>query len=117
MYLPWLKPHRLTLTKEAGLAAFGEHWAEHAGYSSLIFDYRGFGNSDGQPRNLVTLERQIQDYKSVLAYARSLPETFRADRIVVMGSALSGLHVAELICQDGALAGGMAHCPMLDGDH
>ncbi|KAG2142362.1 Alpha/Beta hydrolase protein [Suillus clintonianus] len=104
----------LTATKDAGLAAFGERWARDAGWASLIFDYRGFGDSEGEPRNVVDFESQLQDYQSVMSWARSRPQDFLADRIVVMGSAASGLQVAELVVNDGALAGGMAHCPILD---
>ncbi|KAJ8488729.1 hypothetical protein ONZ45_g13855 [Pleurotus djamor] len=107
--------HGMMVIKEAGLAIFGERWAIDAGYASLIFDYRGFGDSDGEPRNLVSLEQQLQDYKTVLKWARERPESFRNDKIVVMGSALSGLSVAQLLLEDTGLAGGMAHSPMLDG--
>lgn len=94
---------------------FGERWARDAGYASLIFDYRGFGHSDGHPRNLVVLEKQLQDYRSVIEWARARPELFRTDKIVVMGSALSGLVVSDLVINDPDLAGGMAHAPLLDG--
>ncbi|KAJ8514921.1 hypothetical protein ONZ45_g7611 [Pleurotus djamor] len=107
--------HGMTVIKEAGLAVFGERWATDAGYASLIFDYRYFGDSDGEPRNFVSIAQQLEDYKSVLNYARERPETFRNDKIVVMGSALSGLSVAQLLLEDTGLAGGMAHSPTLDG--
>ncbi|EPQ49951.1 alpha/beta-hydrolase [Gloeophyllum trabeum ATCC 11539] len=107
--------HGLSLVKDAGLAAFGEEWASRAHFASLILDYRHFGESGGEPRNLISLEKQLQDYQSVIDWARARPEKFRVDKIVVMGSALSGLHVAELLLRDQRLAGGMAHCPVLDG--
>ncbi|KAF7792667.1 hypothetical protein EIP86_003764 [Pleurotus ostreatoroseus] len=97
--------HGMTLEKEAGLAVFGERWAAEAGFASLILDYRGFGSSDGQPRNLIVLEKQVQDFRSVIEWARARPETFRTDKIVVMGSALSGTVVADLVVHDGELAG------------
>ncbi|KAF8590408.1 alpha/beta-hydrolase, partial [Ramaria rubella] len=81
----------------------------------LIFDYRGFGASGGQPRNLVTVERQLQDYRSVIEYARAHPDMFHSNKIIVAGSAFSGLHIADLVVNDPGLAGGMAHCPLLDG--
>ena len=101
--------------KKAGLDVFGRHWATDAGYASLILDYRGFGDSDGLPRNLVVLEKQLQDYRSVIEWARARPEVFCVDKIVVMGSALSGLIVADLVIHDSGLLGGMAHAPVLDG--
>lgn len=103
------------MIKGAGLAAFGERWASEAGFASLIFDYRGFGESEGTPRNVVDLNAQLDDYKSVIQWARGRPVTFRSDKIVIMGSALSGLSVSKLVQEDIGLAGGMAHSPMLDG--
>lgn len=103
------------MIKDAGLAAFGERWAQEAGYASLILDYRGFGSSGGEPRNLAIVENQLQDFRTVIEYARAHPETFKVDKIVVMGSASAGLYVADLVVHDGQLAGGMAHVPMLDG--
>ncbi|KAF4578362.1 AB hydrolase superfamily protein [Pleurotus pulmonarius] len=107
--------HGMTVIKDAGLASFGERWASDAGYASLIFDYRFFGESGGEPRNFVSLEKQLEDYKSVLKWARQRPDLFCNDKIVVMGSALSGISVSQLLLEDTSLAGGMAHCPMLDG--
>ncbi|KAE9390165.1 alpha/beta-hydrolase [Gymnopus androsaceus JB14] len=107
--------HGMTAIKEAGLSAFGEAWASSAGFASLILDYRFFGDSDGEPRNFLSLKKQLEDYKSVIKWARERPETFRNDKIVVMGSALSGITVANLLLQDPGLAAGMAHCPLLDG--
>ena len=97
------------------MAVFGEHWASEAGYAALVLDYRGFGESDGEPRNLVSLKKQKEDYEAVLKWARHQPETFRMDKIVLMGSALSSLVVAKLLVEDSGLAGGMVHGPVLDG--
>lgn len=108
--------NRLSVIKAAGLQAFGQRWATDAGYASLIFDYRCFGDSDGQPRNLVSLDKQLQDYRSVINWARQRPDIFMNNKIVAMGSALSGLSVASLIIEDSALAGAMAHSPMLEGN-
>jgi uncharacterized protein len=106
---------RLTVIKDAGLAAFGEVWATQAGYASMIFDYRHFGQSGGHPRGLVSLEQQVEDYKSVIKFARQRPHRFEGSKIVVMGSALSGLHICQLAVKDPALAGAMVHTPMVDG--
>ncbi|KAJ8699255.1 hypothetical protein PTI98_002387 [Pleurotus ostreatus] len=105
----------MTVIKDAGLASFGERWASDAGYASLIFDYQFFGDSGGEPRNFVSLEKQLEGYKSVLKWARQHPDLFRNDNIIVMGSALSGISVSQLLLEDTSVAGGMAHCPTWDG--
>ncbi|KAF9463384.1 alpha/beta-hydrolase [Collybia nuda] len=107
--------HGMTMIKDAGLATFGEIWATQAGYASLIFDYRYFGDSDGEPRNLVSLDDQLEDYKTVIAWARSQPKLFLRDKIVLMGFSLSGFALSELAVKDPDLAGAIAICPMLDG--
>lgn len=112
---------RLTVIKEAGLATFAEHWAT-AGWASLVFDYRGFGASESHPRdrNVVVLKRQVEDYQSVIKWAKSSDErySFNESKVVVMGSALGGLSVAELVIHADreGIAGGMVHCPVLDGN-
>ncbi|GBE83322.1 Alpha/Beta hydrolase protein [Sparassis latifolia] len=109
--------HGLSLVKEAGFAAFGESWAS-AGWASLVLDCRGFGGSGGQ-RNFCCIARQVEDYRSVIAWAKTgeMQSLFQKDRIVVMGSAMSGLCVAELALNalEEGIAGAMAHCPILDG--
>lgn len=78
-------------------------------------DYRGFGDSEGEPSNITDFESHLQDCQSVIFWARSRPQDFIAGKIVVMGSATSGLQGAELVLNDGTLEAGIAHCPMLDG--
>ena len=80
-----------------------------------LLDYRHFGESGGFPRCLVSLEKQLEDYRTVLKYVRGLYEEFNTSKIVVMGSALSGLYISSLAIEDSGIAGAMAHCPMLDG--
>ncbi|KDR76793.1 hypothetical protein GALMADRAFT_139671 [Galerina marginata CBS 339.88] len=106
--------HGMTAVKEAGMSAFGERWATDAGFASLIFDYRFFGNSGGQPRNLLDLDKQLEDFRSVVQWARS-QDIFLDTKIVVMGSALGSLNACRIALDDPAIAGVMAHSPMLDG--
>ncbi|KAJ6579496.1 alpha/beta-hydrolase [Mycena vulgaris] len=92
----------MTVIKDTGLATFGRHWAVDAHYVSLIFDYRYFGASDGEPGNFVSLAKQLEDCQAVIRWARLRPELFLNNKIVLMGSPTG-------------LAGVMAHCPILDG--
>jgi alpha/beta superfamily hydrolase len=105
----------MTVIKEAGLAAFGQRWAADAHFTSLIFDYRYFGASDGEPRNFVSLFKQREDCQAVIRWARQQPELFLNHKIVLMGSAMSALIVSQLALDDPGLAGVMAHSPTLDG--
>ncbi|KAJ7638212.1 Alpha/Beta hydrolase protein [Roridomyces roridus] len=107
--------HGMTVIKDAGMAAFGKRWALDADYASLIFDYRYFGASDGEPRNFVSLSNQRQDFESIIRWVRQQPDLFLSSKIVLMGSAMSALIVTQLALDEEGLAGVMAHSPMLDG--
>jgi pimeloyl-ACP methyl ester carboxylesterase len=61
----------------------------------LAFDYRGFGASEGYPRQQISIDRQIADYEAAIAAAKLLPGVDQ-NRIVLWGSSLSGGHVIRV---------------------
>ncbi|EHI50363.1 hypothetical protein WH06_24045 [Aeromonas salmonicida subsp. salmonicida] len=63
----------------------------HAGFSTITFDYRGFGDSDGEPGRLVPT-MQIDDIISVVNWAKRQP-SIDAHRIALWGTSLGGCHV------------------------
>jgi fermentation-respiration switch protein FrsA (DUF1100 family) len=75
-------------TRDSGLLRYAEPIAE-AGIDALVFDYRGFGDSGGEPRQLVSFRRQREDYRAAVAAARSLPGV-DPERIVLSGTSYSG---------------------------
>lgn len=95
------------------LDAFARRFAE-AGYLVLTFDYRGFGDSDGEPRGLLDLRRQHADYAAAVAFARRLPQA-DPDRVVLWGTSLSGGHVLQLAGTGLAAAAVIAQVPHLSG--
>ncbi|MBU43659.1 MAG: hypothetical protein CMN76_10595 [Spirochaetaceae bacterium] len=60
-------------TREMGLEALAIQFREH-GYHCLTFDYRHFGASEGQPRNLVWPRLQLEDLRGALQWAGSRSE-------------------------------------------
>jgi uncharacterized protein len=86
--------HGLGGTVDSGLLPFAERFAA-AGIDALAFDYRYFGASDGEPRQLLSVPRQLEDYAAAIAYARSL-EGVDPQRIVLWGSSYSGGHVVPV---------------------
>jgi dienelactone hydrolase len=100
-------------TREAGLAPFAERFAA-AGCAALVFDYRHFGASEGQPRQLLSVTRQLQDWAAALACARALPG-MDPTRIVAWGTSFSGGHALVAGARDGRVAAIVCQCPMLDG--
>jgi len=62
------------------------------GAAALIFDYRSFGGSDGEPRQHADPNMQIEDYKSAIDFVQTLPEV-DPDRVGIWGISYSGGHV------------------------
>ena len=61
--------HGLGGTRNASLEPYAERFAA-AGFYVLLFDYRYLGDSDGEPRQLISIPRQLEDWKSAIAFAR-----------------------------------------------
>src|SRR4051812_14046757 len=76
--------HGLGGTREDGLEPFARRFAE-AGFAALVFTYRHFGDSDGSPRQLIDIERQLGDWAAALIYARCL-DGIDPERIALWGS-------------------------------
>lgn len=104
--------HGLSMTRDGGLAPFAECFAK-LGCHVLVFDYRGFGDSDGTPRELVSIGRQLADYRGAIALARSLPGA-DPDRVALWGTSYSGGHVIELASRDSRIAAVISQVPNLD---
>ena len=75
--------HGLGGTRRMRLTAFAERFVAE-GYACLVFDYRYFGDSEGQPRQLLDIKSQLEDWKAAVAYARSL-DKIDPNRVVIWG--------------------------------
>ena len=105
--------HGLGATREYGLEPYARRFAD-AGIAALAFTYRHFGDSGGQPRQLLDVERQLADWAAALAYARRLDEIDN-ERIALWGSSFGGGHVIEAAARDGNVAAVVSQCPFTDG--
>jgi len=105
--------HGLGATREYGLEAFARRFAD-AGIAALVFTYRHFGDSGGQPRQLLDIGRQLDDWAAALAYARSLDE-IDSSRIALWGTSFGGGHVLIAAERDGNVAAVVSQCPFTDG--
>jgi uncharacterized protein len=85
-----------------------------AGYATVVFDYRGFGDSEGEPRQLLDISMQHDDWKAALAFARSLPG-IDADKVVAWGTSFGGGHVLTVAGRGESLAAVMAQVPHVSG--
>ncbi|MHB8492021.1 MAG: alpha/beta hydrolase [Solirubrobacteraceae bacterium] len=105
--------HGLGAVKEMGLDAYAERFAA-AGFVALAFDYRHFGASGGEPRQLLDIARQLDDWTAAIGFAGELPEV-DAERVAIFGSSFGGGHVIRTAARDGRVAAVIAQCPFTDG--
>ena len=105
--------HGLGAVKEMRLDAYAERFVAE-GYRVLVFDYRHFGGSDGEPRELLDIQRQLDDWAAALHHVRSLPQVDR-EAIVLWGTSFGGGHVIEAASRDGDVAAIISQCPFTDG--
>lgn len=105
--------HGFGATKDAGLTPFAERFAA-AGADVIVFDYRGFGTSEGAPRQNVDHRRHRDDYRSALAHVRTMDGIDPA-RVVLWGSSYSGGHVVAVAAGEPGLAGVIAQGAAMDG--
>jgi pimeloyl-ACP methyl ester carboxylesterase len=105
--------HGFGATRDCGLAGFADRFAA-AGLDALVFDYRGFGASDGTPRQVADFPGQLADYRAAIAHAREL-DGVDPDRIVLWGVSMSGGHVFTLAAQEPTITAAIALTPAADG--
>jgi dienelactone hydrolase len=100
-------------TKNMGLHEYALRFQE-AGFAVLVFDYRYCGESKGEPRQLIWIPDQLEDWAAAIEYARSLDSVDPA-RIALWGTSLSGGHVLTIAARDKRIACIAAQCPGVDG--
>lgn len=105
--------HGFGATRDSGLEPFAERFAG-AGADVLLFDYRGFGGSDGVERQVVNHRRHREDYRAAVEFARGL-DGVDPDRIVLWGSSYSGGHVIVVAAGDPRIAGVISQGAAMDG--
>ncbi len=105
--------HGFSAVKEMYLANFAEKFAD-AGLVVLVFDYRYFGDSEGEPRGRLIPAEQIEDYQNGITWVSLQPEV-DASRIGVWGSSYSGAHVLHLAAFDKRIKAAVAQVPLVNG--
>jgi uncharacterized protein len=99
--------------RQMRLDAYADRFTR-AGYACLVFDYRHFGASDGQPRQLLNIKRQLADWAAAIRFARARDDV-DGSRIILWGSSFSGGHVITTAARDAGISAAIAQCPFTDG--
>ncbi|MFY0408057.1 alpha/beta hydrolase [Solicola sp. PLA-1-18] len=105
--------HGLGGVREMRLDAFAERFVD-AGYAALVLDYRHFGASPGEPRHLLDVDRQLEDWAAAVAHVRSL-NAVDAERVVLWGTSFGGGHAIVAAARDQQVAAVVSQCPFTDG--
>jgi fermentation-respiration switch protein FrsA (DUF1100 family) len=101
-----------SLTRDDGLPAFAERFAG-IGVVALAFDFRYLGASGGEPRQLIDLDLQREDFRAAVSFARRL-EGVDGDAVAVWGFSAAGGHAIYTAADDKEIAAAVALCPATD---
>ena len=105
--------HGFGTPRAVALYVYAEEFARN-GYAVMVFDYRYFGESEGEPRQLLHIAKQLEDWRRVLDFARSL-EGIDPDRIIAWGTSFAGGHVLSLAGSGERFAAVVAQVPHVSG--
>ncbi len=105
--------HGFSLVKEVFLPEYAKKFA-NAGLAVLAFDYRNFGESEGDNRQHMDPDMQIEDYRNAISYMAS-QEFVDADRIGIWGSSYSGGHVLQVGAIDCRVKAIVSQVPTIRG--
>jgi uncharacterized protein len=105
--------HGWSLVKEAYLDRYAEVFSA-AGLAVLVYDHRGFGDSDGMPRQEIDPWRQVEDCRHAITFAASLDGVDPA-RIGLWGTSYSAAHAIQVAATDRRVKAVVAQVPGLAG--
>lgn len=109
--------HGFSALKEMDLNTFAEYFTSNLPIVCLVYDNRGFGDSDtkeGQPRQEIIPPVQRSDFSDAITYAQTLPQA-DPDKIGIWGSSYSGGHVLWLAAADRRVKVVLSQAPLVDG--
>ena len=99
--------------KEIVMPHYAEYFVQE-GLAVLNFDYRCFGDSDGEPRQHINPYGQIEDYKNAISFAQTQPEV-DPERVGIWGISYSGGHVLITGATDPRVKCIVSTIPVVDG--
>lgn len=107
--------HGIGGIREYGLDRYCARFSE-LGVICVAFDYRHFGASTGEPRQLLDIGLQQEDWKNAIAFVKGLEEVDES-RVGIFGSSFGGGHVTYIGSVDPSIKAIIAQCPFTSGFH
>jgi uncharacterized protein len=108
-----LMAHGLAGLRHFKLVQYAQRFAQ-AGYAVVLFDYRYWGGSTGRPRELVSIQSQLDDWRTMIQHV-SERKSIDSRRIVLWGTSLSAGYVLDLASELKNVQAVMAQVPFVDG--
>lgn len=105
--------HGLGAVREMRLDANARRFAE-AGIAAINFTYRNFGDSGGEPRQVLDIGKQHDDIEAAIKYVKTL-DFVDPDRVALFGSSFGGGNVISVGARHRDLKAIVAQCPFTDG--
>ncbi|KAK5080866.1 hypothetical protein LTR05_008182 [Lithohypha guttulata] len=109
--------HGFSALKEMDLNTFAEYFTSKLSLTCLVYDNRGFGDSntkEGQPRQEIIPAQQTSDYSDAITYAQTRAEV-DSKKIGIWGSSYSGGHVLWVGAVDKRVKAVLCQVPCVDG--
>lgn len=104
--------HGFGATKDMLLELYALRFVE-AGMAVITYDYRHFGTSEGEPRQLFSITHQLEDLKAAIKYARERKEV-DLDKIALWGTSAAGGYGLMIAAQDKKIVCIVGQCPALN---
>lgn len=105
--------HGFAGLRQFKLIQYAQRFAQ-AGYAVILFDYRYWGGSTGKPREMISINSQLEDWKTMIQYA-STCKFIDNRRIVLWGTSLSGGYTLSLASELKNIQAIMVQIPYVDG--
>ena len=109
--------HGFSALKEMDLNTFAEYFVSKLPIACLVYDNRGFGDSDhaeGEPRSEIVPMTQCSDISDAITYVASREEV-DPEKIGIWGSSYSGGHVLYIGAVDRRVKAVLSQAPCVSG--
>jgi pimeloyl-ACP methyl ester carboxylesterase len=95
------------------IGRYQRHFAA-AGIATLAFDYRHLGESEGLPRQRLSLRRHRQDLMAAIDFVQGLAEV-DAGRVALWGTSLGAMHALRVAAERREVTAVVVQCPIVHG--